>query len=148
MDATALLRVGLRKPGRGCNSRRLLSWFWPSSGQHSDQLRHAWPNVDDYLHINVASFGRIDRSSFGSIGFGVVGPKRATRRRGPVLPEASLSPASSPPCEPQAASKTVRRRARYREYKRRGNRWVPSWRSVGGKPPNQMLQQPGRLSVE
>jgi hypothetical protein len=61
MDAATLLRVGLRKLGRGRKSRRLLSWFWPSSSQHSDQLRHAWPNVDDYLHINVASVSRIDR---------------------------------------------------------------------------------------
>ncbi len=21
-------------------------WFWPSSGQHSEQPRHAWPNQD------------------------------------------------------------------------------------------------------
>jgi hypothetical protein len=62
----------LRKEGRGCNSRRLLPWFWPSSGQHSDQLKIAWPNVDDYLHINVACLGRIDR-----IDLGVVGSKRA-----------------------------------------------------------------------
>jgi hypothetical protein len=37
-------------------------------------------NADDSLQFGAARFGRIDRSHLGPIGFGVVGPKRATAR--------------------------------------------------------------------